>query len=169
MGVGIGAEVLCSVGRQVCVFVYKNLFSVPETPIPLVWQNEILTVNSVNFMSEKYVKNKGGRPKVSDARYREHVVSTRLDAVEHLRLEELKMRSGKSAADVIRELITRGYVRERMRRVHLDLMAQLKGIARNLNQLTRLANAVGYGSVSKFLQPLVAEIMEILTRFRDDR
>jgi predicted CopG family antitoxin len=121
-------------------------------------------------MSEKYVKNKGGRPKVSDARYREHVVSTRLDAVEYLRLEELKLRSGKSAADVIRELITRGYVRERMRRAHLDLMAQLKGIARNLNQLTRLANVVGFGAaIAQKLQPMVAEITEILNRFRDDR
>ena len=118
----------------------------------------------------KYIKKKGGRPRVEDARYREHVVSTRLDAVEHLRLEELKMRSGKSAADVIRELITRGYVRERMRRAHLDLMAQLKGVARNLNQLTRLANAVGFGSVIvEKLQPIVGEITVILKQFRDDR
>ena len=118
----------------------------------------------------EYKKSKGGRPRVEDARYREHVVSTRLDAVEHLRLEELKMRSGKSAADVIRELITRGYVREKMRRAHLDLMSQMKGIARNLNQLTRLANAVGFGSVIvEKLQPIVGEITQILKRFRDDR
>ncbi len=118
----------------------------------------------------EYKKSKGGRPRVEDARYREHVVSTRLDAVEHLRLEELKMRSGKSAADVIRELITRGYVREKMRCAHLDLMAQMKGIARNLNQLTRLANAVGFGSaIVEKLQPIVGEITQILKRFRDDR
>lgn len=120
-------------------------------------------------MSE-YIKNRGGRPRVEDARYKEHVVSTRLDAVEHLRLAELKVRSGKSAADVIRELITQGYVRERMRRAHLDLMAQLKSIARNLNQLTKLANAIGYGvTVGQKLQPIVAEITEILKQFRDDR
>ena len=122
------------------------------------------------FFMKAYKKNKGGRPRVEDARYREHVVSTRLDAVEHLRLEELKMRSGKSAADVIRELITRGYVREKMRRAHLDLMAQLKGIARNLNQLTRLANAVGFGNaIVEKLQPMVGEITQLLKRFRDDR
>ena len=104
----------------------------------------------------EYKKNKGGRPRVEDARYREHVVSTRLDAVEHLRLEELKMRSGKSAADVIRELITRGYVREKMRRVHLDLMSQLKGAARNLNQLAKAANAAGHGKATEQkLYPLV--------------
>jgi hypothetical protein len=120
-------------------------------------------------MSE-YIKNKGGRPRVEDARYREHVVSTRLDAVEYLRLEELKVRSGKSAADVIRELITRGYVREKMKCAHLDLMGQFKGVARNLNQLTRLANAVGFGTtISQNLQPIVGEITGILKQFRDDR
>lgn len=119
---------------------------------------------------KSYKKNKGGRPRVDDVRYREHVISTRLDAVEYLRLEELKMRSGKSAADVIRELITRGYVRERMRRAHLDMMAQLKGVARNLNQLAKLANAVGFGAgIAQKLQPIVAEITEILKQFRDDR
>jgi hypothetical protein len=119
---------------------------------------------------KEYKKNKGGRPRVDDVRFKEHVVSTRLDAVEHLRLEELKMRSGKSSADVIRELIACGYVREKMRRAHLDLMAQLKGIARNLNQLTRHANAVGFGSaIAQKLQPMVAEITEILKQFRDDR
>ena len=118
----------------------------------------------------EYKKNKGGRPRVEDTRYREHVVSTRLDAVEHLRLEELKMKSGKSGSAVIRELITRGWVRERMRRAHLDLMAQLKGVARNLNQLARAANAAGYSAgIEQKLRPIVAEITEILKRFRDDR
>lgn len=112
-------------------------------------------------MSE-YKKNRGGRPMVEAVRYKEHVVSTRLDAVEHLRLEELKVKSGKSAADVIREVITRGYVRERMRRAHLDLMTQLKGVARNLNQLTRLANAAGCGTaIGQKLQPMVTEIEQI--------
>jgi len=93
-----------------------------------------------------------------------------LDAVEYLRLEELKMRSKKSASAVIRELISNGSVRERMRRAHLDMMAQLKGVSRNLNQLTRLANAVGFGAaVAQKLRPLVAEITELLTQFRDDR
>jgi hypothetical protein len=117
----------------------------------------------------EYKKNKGGRPRVDDVQVKEHMVRTRLDAIGYLRLEELKMASEKSASEVVRELITYGYVRERMRCAHLDLMAQFKGVARNLNQLTRRANAAGYGAVSQFLQPMVAEIESILKQFRDDR
>jgi len=112
---------------------------------------------------------KGGRPPVEELRYKEYIVSTRLDATEHLRLEELKQKSGKSAAEVIRELIMNGRVREKIKRVHLDFMAQLKGIARNSNQLTRLANAVGYKAAEQKLTPVIAEIERFLKQIRDDR
>ncbi len=80
------------------------------------------------------------------------------------------MKSGKSGSAVIRDLIARGYVREKMRRVHLDLMSQLKGVARNLNHLTRRANAIRFGdAIVEKLRPLVAEIAVILNQFRDDR
>jgi hypothetical protein len=114
-------------------------------------------------------KNKGGRPAVDDLRYKEYVVSTRLDAAGHLRLEELKRRSGRSAAEVIRELVTNGTVREKMKRVHLDFMSQLKGIARNLNQLVRLTNAVGYRAAEQKTAPVISEIERFLRRIRDDR
>ncbi len=117
-----------------------------------------------------YKKNKGGRPKVADAQAKEHIVCIRLDAVGYLRLEELKLHSGKSGSAVIRELIACGYVREKVKRIHLELMAQLKGAARNLNQLTKLANAVGYGAaVERKHLPVLAEIAGILKQLRDDR
>jgi len=118
---------------------------------------------------ERTYNRKGGRPPVEELRYKEYIVSTRLDVAGHLRLEELKQRSGKSAAEVIRELIMSGRVREKMKRVHLDFMGQLKGIARNLNQLTKLANAVGYKAAEQKLSPIIAEIERFLKQIRDDR
>jgi transposase InsO family protein len=35
----------------------------------------------------EYKKNKGGRPRVDDARYRKHIVSTRLNVIEYFRGE----------------------------------------------------------------------------------
>ena len=48
---------------------------------------------------------------------------------------------------MLRQLIDRGTVRARITREQLDFMAQLKGVDRNLNQLTRLANAKGLAAV----------------------
>lgn len=56
-----------------------------------------------------------------------------------------------------------------MRREHLDYMAQLKGIARNLNQLTKLANTGGFASVVLSHGPIVSEIEDFLKRLRHDR
>ena len=48
-------------------------------------------------------------------------------------------------------------------------MAQLKGIARNLNQLTKQANAAEYGKVAPEHSRIIGEINKHLKRIRDDR
>jgi len=60
-------------------------------------------------------------------------------------------------------------VRERMRREHLDFMAQLKGIARNLNQLTRTAHAGGFTTVVGSHAGIITEIEDFLKQLRHDR
>ena len=60
-------------------------------------------------------------------------------------------------------------MKERIRREHLDCMVQLKGIARNLNRLTKLANTGGFASVVLSHGFLVSEIEDILKRLRHDR
>lgn len=56
-----------------------------------------------------------------------------------------------------------------MRREYLDCMVQLKGIARNLNRQTKLANTGGFASVVLSHGSLVSEIEDILKRPRHDR
>lgn len=48
-------------------------------------------------------------------------------------------------------------------------MNQLKGIARNLNQLTKLANTVGLEKLIDRNDSIVKEIENYLKRIRDDR
>ena len=50
-----------------------------------------------------------------------------------------------------------------MRPEHLNYMAQLKGIARNLNQLTRSANAGGFAA------EVATQIEDFLKQLRHDR
>lgn len=56
-----------------------------------------------------------------------------------------------------------------MRREHLEFMTQLKGIARNLNQLTRQANRAGLNNVSFRHEEILSEVETFLKRLRDDR
>lgn len=56
-----------------------------------------------------------------------------------------------------------------MRREHLDFMAQLKGIARNLNQLTRSANAGGFAAEVASHASIITEIEDFLKQVRHDR
>ena len=89
---------------------------------------------------KKTYGKQGGRPKVSIGRIRKYVVSTRLSPERKLRFSALCREAGQPPAEVLRQLIDRGTVRARITREQLDFMAQLKGIARNLNQLTVLAH-----------------------------
>ena len=90
---------------------------------------------------KKTCSKQGGRPKVGIGRIRKYVVSTRLSPERKLRFSALCREAGQPPAEVLRQLIDRGTVRARITREQLDFMAQLKGVARNLNQLTRLAHA----------------------------
>lgn len=56
-----------------------------------------------------------------------------------------------------------------MRREHLDFMAKLIGIARNLNQLTRSANAGGFAAVVASHAAIITEIEDFLKQLRHDR
>jgi bacterial mobilization protein MobC len=60
-------------------------------------------------------------------------------------------------------------VRERMRPEHLNYMAQLKGIARNLNQLTRSANAGGFAAEVAPHAAIITQIEDFLKQLRHDR
>ena len=117
----------------------------------------------------KQAYNKGGRPELSKGRIRQYIVSTRLDTEHNLRLRALVRESGQRPAEIVRQLIRTGTVRERMRREHLDFMMQLKGIARNLNQLAKQANIKGFSAVAEKYTAIVAEIEAFLKRLRDDR
>ena len=74
--------------------------------------------------------------------------------------------AGRPRTEVLRQLIAAGRVRERLRREHLDFMSQLKGMARNLNQLTRLAHAKGLTGIISRHAAIVVNIEAFL---RDDR
>jgi hypothetical protein len=118
---------------------------------------------------KKTYSKQGGRPKVGIGRICKYVVSTRLSPERKLRFSALCREAGQPPAEVLRQLIDRGTVRARITREQLDFMAQLKGIARNLNQLTRLAHAKGIERLEKQIASVVQEVRRLLKYLRDDR
>jgi len=117
----------------------------------------------------KHTKHTGGRPPLSKARKQEYRITLRLDTEHELRLQALARAAGRQRTEVLRQLIAVGRVRERLRREHLDFMSQLKGMARNLNQLTHLAHAKGLMGLASHHAAIVASIESLLKNLRDDR
>lgn len=118
-------------------------------------------------MKKEY--NKGSCPELGKGRIRQYIVSTRLDTEYNLRLRALVRKSGQRPAEIVRQLIRTGMVRERMRREHLIFMAQLKGITCNLNQLTKQANIAGFKAVVVSHMAIMSEIESFLNMLRRDR
>ncbi len=117
----------------------------------------------------KHSQHTGGRPSLGKARKQEYRITLRLDTEHKLRLQALARAAGRPRTEVLRQLIAAGRVRERLRREHLDFMSQLKGMTRNLNQLTRLAHAKGLTEIVSRHAAIVASIETLLRNFRDDR
>lgn len=108
----------------------------------------------------KHSKHTGGRPPLGRARKQEYRITLR---------QVLARAAGRPRTEVLRQLIAAGRVRERLRREHLDFMSQIKGMARNLNQLTRLAHAKGFTGIMPRHAAIVVEIESLLKNLRDDR
>lgn len=98
----------------------------------------------------------------------QYFVGLRLDKELELLLGALVRRSGKSRSQVIRELIAKGYVRERINKEHIQLIRQLTGEATNLNQLARKANTFGYHDVARKCEETVDKINVIIKKIRND-
>ena len=118
---------------------------------------------------KKTYGKQGGRPKVGIGRIHKYVVSTRLSPERKLRFSAPCREAGQPPAEVLRQLIDRGTVRARITREQLDFMAQLKGVARNLNQLTRLANAKGLAAVRVRHAAIITAIEKLLKQICDGR
>ena len=71
-------------------------------------------------------------------------VSLRLDSTEYALLKQLSMDTGLKMEPVIRRLIVGAELRPRPPGELTELLRQLSGIAVNINQIAKVANASGF-------------------------
>ena len=101
------------------------------------------------------------------ARKQEYRITLRCNTAGNFKLRARA--AGIPRTEVLRQLILNGSVRERLRSEHLEWLAQLKRLARNLNQLTRLAHAQGFAAVAVRHATLQAELVRMIEALRRDR
>ena len=103
------------------------------------------------------------------ARKQEYRITLRCNTACNFKLRALARAAGIPRTEVLRQLILNGSVRERLRSEHLEWLAQLKRLARNLNQLTRLANVKGLAAVRARHAAIVTAIEKLLKQICDGR
>ena len=110
--------------------------------------------------------NKGGRPVKGAAEKLKYRVTVKMATEDYYLLKSKAKSAGVSVSEFIRGCITGGGVKERLSKEHGDLIRKLCGMANNLNQLARKANAEGYASVFVPCRTLVIEIDNLVNRIR---
>ena len=109
-------------------------------------------------------RNKGGRPKKETAEKLSYRIGVKMAAADYFRLLTLAYEAGISPSEYMRECFRNGYVKERLSKEHTDHVRKLCGMANNLNQLARKANAGGYSEVGWDCKVAVARIHELINK-----
>ena len=110
--------------------------------------------------------NKGGRPIKGIAEKLKYRITVKMATEDYYLLKSKAKLAGVSASEFVRGCITEGGVKERLSKEHGDLIRKLCGMANNLNQLARKANAEGYVSVFVSCRTLMIEIDYLVNRIR---
>lgn len=109
---------------------------------------------------------KGGRPVKGAAEKLKYRITVKMATEDYYLLKSKAKSTGVSASEFIRCCIKDGGVKERLTKEHGDLIRKLCGMANNLNQLARKANAEGYASVFMPCRTLMIELDSLVNRIR---
>ncbi len=109
---------------------------------------------------------KGGRPVKGAAEKLKYRITVKMATEDYYLLKSKAKSAGVSASEFVRGCITEGGVKERLSKEHGDLIRKLCGMANNLNQLARKANADGYASVFMPCRTLMMELGNLVNRIR---
>lgn len=110
--------------------------------------------------------NKSGRPVKNAAEKLKYRITVKMATADYYLLKSKAKSAGISPSEFIRSCIRNGEVRERLTKEYCDHIRKLCGMANNLNQLARKANADGYASVFVSCRTLMIEIDNLVNRIR---
>ena len=138
--------------------------AVAKEDIPLVYAvYSVFIVNTLN-MEQKKERNKGGRPRKEETEKLKYRVVVKMATPDYFRLLTQAHKTGASPSEYMRECFRNGHVKERLSEEHAGYVRQLCGMANNLNQLARKANAGDFSEVRWECKVAVARIHELISR-----
>ena len=114
-------------------------------------------------------RNDKGRPPMAATEKRKYKITVRFATKEYFSLKEKARRAGVTLSEYLRRASASSVVRERLRPQHLQHILKLTGMANNLNQISRKANAAGYVGIRTEYRNLASGIDDLISRIKDDR
>jgi len=92
-------------------------------------------------------QNRNGRPTKSATEKKGYKVSLKMATEEYYSLKSKARLAGITMSEYVRHAVKKSEVRQRLSPEHLGYIRQLSGMANNINQIARKANAAGYMEV----------------------
>ena len=108
--------------------------------------------------------NKGGRPRKLAGEKMSYKVTVKMSPLEYYSLKGKVAESGVSLSEFVRSSIMNTAVVQRLTPELHDEIRNLSGMANNLNQIARKANALGYDHVRGEYLYLASKIDRILNK-----
>ena len=119
-----------------------------------------------NKQGGKRSKGKGGRPKKGDSKTA--VLVVRMTPEERATIEQKAIQAGIKIAEWFRKTAEAATITPRFTAEEVGWLRSLAGLCNNLNQLTRVANREGIGSLERTLQALLKEVAAYLNKLKND-
>ena len=113
-------------------------------------------------------RNKDGRPKLPASQKKRYGLTVKLATAEYYLLKAKAREMGVTISEFIRSAIMSCVVKQRLNAEHLRHILQLTGMANNLNQIARKANAYGYQMARIENETLAKQIDNVIKSIEND-
>ncbi len=118
----------------------------------------------------KMIKNRNtnGRPAKKPSEKMDYKITVKMATEEYYSLKAKAGLAGINRSEFIRKCICSSMVKQRLTPELMKHIRQLSGMANNVNQIARAANAAGYSDVHSYCRVMVGRLDKILKRIEND-
>ncbi len=113
-------------------------------------------------------RNANGRPAKIPSEKKAYKVTLKMNTDEYYSLKAKARMAGVNRSEFIRRSIRSAIVKQRLSPELMKHIRQLSGMANNVNQIARTANAAGYSDVHRYCRVMIGRLDIVLKRIEND-